>query len=87
MPDFTKNKSTRKGEGSDVSVTPKAKVTIEKSVTKNLGDYNSCRVSVAITADVTPDKVVIGEINKTVQVLNELIDLELDTQLAEIEKK
>jgi hypothetical protein len=84
----------KKGVSSAKAVTPKpatipesnnGTVTIEKGVTKNLGDYNSARIAVSITLpiDYTPEH--LDAAKRTIVVINEVIDEEIENQVAMIE--
>jgi hypothetical protein len=61
-------------------------VYVEKSVTKNMGNYNSAKVTVGITlyTDPTPEEV--REANMTIKVASEIIDKRLWLELDEIER-
>ena len=56
-------------------------VYLEKSITKNLGDYNSAKITVGITVQVNPTPEELKEVTKTLEVLNVFLDKEIDEQV------
>ena len=56
----------------------------EKSVTKNLGNYESAKVTVGITLPICPTPDEIAEIQETIEIGDELITKELEVQLKEL---
>lgn len=65
---------------------PQHYVYMEKSVTKNLENYNSAKVSVGITVQVNPTKEELKEIEATISVINDVLDTEMLRQIQEFEK-
>lgn len=65
--------------------TAPARVRISKGVTKNMGDYNSARVDVAIEMDVTADASVLKAITITIERINTLVDDELTKQVSDLD--
>lgn len=64
---------------------PNNYVYMEKSITKNLGDYNSSKITVGITVQVNPTKEELKAVKATVVVLNELLDKEMAEQVKAFE--
>jgi hypothetical protein len=60
-------------------------VYLEKSLTKNLGEYNSAKITVGVNLPInyTPEQLVAAK--ETINVLNEIIDGELESQVALID--
>lgn len=56
----------------------------EKSVTKNMGDYNSAKVTVGITLPIKPTKEEIEYIKDTIEVADEIVTDEIENQVAEL---
>lgn len=56
----------------------------EKSVTKNLGNYESAKVTVGVTLPVKPTKDEIAVIKETLEVGDEIVTNELEIQLKEL---
>ena len=56
----------------------------EKSVTKNLGNYESAKVTVGVTLPICPTKEEIAEIQETIEVGDEIVTKELEVQLKEL---
>lgn len=56
----------------------------EKSVTKNLGNYESAKVTVGVTLPICPTKDEIAVINKTLEIGDEIVTKELEVQLKEL---
>ena len=61
-----------------------ATVYYEKSVTKNMGDYNSAQVTVGITLPIKPTKEEIEYIKDTIEVADEIVTDEIENQVAEL---
>lgn len=58
----------------------------EKSVTKNLGNYESAKVTVGVTLPINPSKEEVAHIKTTIEVADEIVTEELQVQLKEITK-
>lgn len=56
----------------------------EKSVTKNLGNYESAKVTVGVTLPICPTKEEIAEIKETFEIGDEIVTKELEIQLKEL---
>ena len=56
----------------------------EKSVTKNLGNYESAKVTVGVTLPINPSDEEIAEIKKTLEVGDNIVTDELEVQLKEL---
>lgn len=56
----------------------------EKSVTKNLGNYESAKVTVGVTLPVNPTDSEIAEIKKTLEIGDEIVTKELEIQLKDL---
>lgn len=56
----------------------------EKSVTKNLGNYESAKITVGVTLPVCPTKDEIAVINETLEIGDEIVTKELEVQLKEL---
>ena len=56
----------------------------EKSITKNLGNYESAKVTVGVTLPICPTKDEIAVINKTLEIGDEIVTKELEVQLKEL---
>ena len=56
----------------------------EKSVTKNLGNYESAKVTVGVTLPINPSDEEIAEIKKTIEVGDNIVTDELEVQLKEL---
>lgn len=59
---------------------PEHYVYMEKSMTKNLGDYNSTRISVGLTVQVDPTPEELKALKKTVSIVNDVLDAEIEEQ-------
>ena len=68
-------------EGLVAAIRPAGTVYVEKGVTKNMGDYNSARVTVGITLPVNPSDEDIKEAQATITIANDLLDAELEKQV------
>ena len=56
----------------------------EKSVTKNLGNYESAKVTVGVTLPICPTEEERAEIQETIEVGDEIVTKELEVQLKEL---
>jgi hypothetical protein len=56
----------------------------EKSVTKNMGNYESAKVTVGVTLPICPTKSEIAEIEETIEIGDEIVTKELEVQLKEL---
>lgn len=56
----------------------------EKSVTKNLGNYESAKVTVGVTLPIEPSKDEVALIKKTIEIGDEIVTEELEVQLKEL---
>lgn len=56
----------------------------EKSVTKNLGNYESAKVTVGVTLPISPTKEEIAVITETLEVADDIVTRELEIQLKEL---
>lgn len=56
----------------------------EKSVTKNLGNYESAKVTVGVTLPIQPTDEEVTLISKTLEVGDEIVTRELEIQLKEL---
>ena len=56
----------------------------EKSITKNLGNYESAKVTVGVTLPICPTKDEIAVINETLEIGDEIVTKELEVQLKEL---
>lgn len=56
----------------------------EKSVTKNLGNYESAKVTVGVTLPINPSEEEIAEIKKTLEIGDNIVTDELEVQLKEL---
>jgi hypothetical protein len=59
----------------------------EKSVTKNLGNFESAKVTVGITLPIAPTVEEITEYTKTIEIADGIVTDELEVQLKEITEK
>lgn len=57
------------------------KVTIEKSVTRNMGDGNFAKVGVSLTLSLNPTPEEIRSANKTIQVIDEIVTSKIEEQV------
>lgn len=67
-----------------LEVRGEGKVYVEKGVTKNMGDYNSARVTVGITLPLEPTDQEIADAVKTITIASDLLDAELEKQVADL---
>lgn len=56
----------------------------EKSVTKNLGNYESAKVTVGVTLPIAPSEQEIAQIKETIEIGDEIVTAELEIQLKEL---
>lgn len=56
----------------------------EKSVTKNLGNYESAKVTVGVTLPIQPTDEEVSLIRKTLEIGDEIVTKELEVQLKEL---
>lgn len=80
----TDKKTAVKPEFSMRTDSSKGKVYMEKGVTKNMGDFNSARVTVGmeLPIDFTPEELKAAK--KAIRVIDEEITNELEAQVAEM---
>ena len=62
----------------------KCTIYYEKSVTKNLGNYESAKVTVGVTLPINPSDEEITEIKKTLEIGDNIVTDELEVQLKEL---
>ena len=56
----------------------------EKSVTKNMGNYESAKVTDGVTLPICPSKAEIAEVQETIETADEIVTKELEVQLKEL---
>ena len=56
----------------------------DKSVTKNLGNYESAKVTVGVTLPIQPTDEEVALIRKTLEIGDEIVTKELEIQLKEL---
>lgn len=56
----------------------------EKSVTKNMGDYNSAKITVGVTLPIMPTPNETAVITTTLETADEIVTKELEAQLNEL---
>lgn len=59
-------------------------VYFEKSITKNMGDYNSAKVTIGVTLPVNFTKEHIGAVRKAIQKADSIVTEELSDQMEEL---
>ncbi len=64
-----------------------ASVYYEKSITKNLGDYNSAKITVGITLPVNPSEDVLASVKSTIEIADNIVTEELKVQVADLDEK
>lgn len=79
MSPLPKSSKVKKEEVEEV--TQPASVYVEKSVTKNLGDYNSCKITVGVTLPVDPTKELLKAVEHAVEVAVQLVDKRLEHEV------
>lgn len=88
MPKITRKKAAEKvSDESPKAVLenkPIGTVYVEKSVTKNMGNYNSAKISVGVTLNINPTDEDLAEAKKTINVCSELLDKEIEKQVSEL---
>ena len=57
-----------------------ASVYYEKSLTKNLGDYNSAKITVGITLPINPTEEVLASVKSTIEIADNIVTEELKVQ-------
>ena len=58
----------------------------EKSITKNLGNYESAKITVGVTLPVNPTEDEVGLVKSTLEVADKIVTEELVVQLRELDK-
>ena len=61
---------------------PSGTVYVEKGVTKNMGDYNSAKITVGVTLPINPSKSDIIEARKSISIASDLLDEEIEKQVS-----
>lgn len=56
----------------------------EKSVTKNMGNYESAKITVGVTLPVSPSEEEVAAIKSTIELGDEIVTAELEVQLKEL---
>ena len=56
----------------------------EKSVTKNLGNYESAKITVGVTLPIEPSAKEIAHIKKTLEIGDEVVTKELEIQIKDL---
>ena len=56
----------------------------EKSLTKNLGNYESTKITVGVTLPINPTEGEVAAIQATIEVGDEIVTKELEVQLKEL---
>ena len=56
----------------------------EKSLTKNLGNYESAKITVGVTLPISPTDDEVSLIKKTLEIGDEIVTEELEVQLKEL---
>lgn len=62
----------------------RSNVYYEKSVTKNLGNYESAKVTVGVTLPIKPTEEEVALIKETLEIGDEIVTNELEIQLKEL---
>ena len=78
LPDKTKPMITRTEVGS---------IYYEKSLTKNLGNYESAKVTIGVTLPLNPSDSILEEVQKTFELADDLITKELEIQVKDVIEK
>lgn len=81
-----KVKTVAEEEPTTLEAKGQASVYFEKSITKNLGNYESSKVTVGVTLGIEPTSKEIEEIKKTIEICDSIVTEELETQIASLEK-
>ena len=79
-----KRDSLPKSEATTILRDGGCNVYYEKSVTKNLGNYESAKITVGVTLPMNPTKEEVAAINKTIEVADAIVTEELEVQVKEI---
>lgn len=74
-PERTKAKITKTEEGS---------VYYEKSLTKNLGNYESAKITIGVTLPVEPSDDLLDRVQATFELADDLISKELEIQVKDV---
>lgn len=61
-----------------------ASVYYEKSLTKNLGNYESAKITVGITLPLEPSKATLASVSRTLEIADEIVTEELEVQLKDL---
>nr|DAO11059.1 MAG TPA: hypothetical protein [Caudoviricetes sp.] len=56
----------------------------EKSLTKNLGNYESAKITVGVTLPINPTSEEVDAINKTIEIADRITTEELELQVKEL---
>lgn len=59
----------------------------EKSLTKNMGNYESAKVTVGVTLPINPTREEIAQIKTTIETADNIVTEELEVQLKELDGK
>lgn len=75
-----------KGKTSPADVISKSDTSVyyEKSLTKNLGNYESARVTVGVTLPINPTGSDVAAVKATIEVADNIVTDELEIQLKEL---
>jgi hypothetical protein len=71
----------------DITRTEDGYVYYEKSLTKNLGNYESAKITIGVTLPIEPDEKMLAKIQKTFEIADELITAELEVQVKDVISK
>lgn len=77
-------KDTKVSEEVEKLRNDKCNVYYEKSVTKNLGNYESAKVTVGVTLPVNPTEGEIAVVKETLETADNIVTRELEIQLEEL---
>lgn len=69
---------------SDVRIEDRGMVTVQKSVTKNMGDYNSARVEIGVTLPINYTPEDLKQAAKAIKAADKLVTEEVETQVADL---
>ena len=84
---ITKRVASKTDVGAEVVATLRSgqcNIYYEKSVTKNLGNYESAKITVGVTLPINPTEEEISHIKKTIEVGDTIVTEELEVQLKEL---
>lgn len=87
MPRPTKTEVKVKEEIDPISISLRDKgctIYYEKSITKNLGNYESAKVTVGVTLPINPTEKELANIQHTIEIADGLVSDELEVQVKEI---